>query len=265
MEKGRLSLQESKFLRSLRLKKYRQENNLFLIEGKNLCAEALNADCSMECIIYDPSREMEFSSLLHQAAEKKIPLKTASNRVLKQISTTTSPPGIAACVRWKNPEFSAASTAVFDRLLVLDEVRDPGNLGTLIRTAEWFGIDGILCGEKSLEVINPKVVRGSMGALFRQKIWENVPLAAVLPELVRNGFELIGTDLHAKKAITRAELAEFASLSKAALILGNEAHGIRSEILSLCSHRIAIPGTGSSDSLNVAVAGSILMYSMAKL
>lgn len=265
MKQEQISIQESKFLRSLRFKKYRQETNSFLIEGKNLCKEVLSANCSIKFIIYDPSMEMEFSSLLHLAAQKKIPLKTASRKVLDQICSTISPPGIAACIKWKNTEFSAESAATLNRLLILDEVRDPGNMGTLIRTADWFGIGGIICGEKSLEIINPKVVRGSMGALFRLEIWEKVSLAEALPGLIREGFELIGTDIHTKKVVTRSELSKFGNLSKVALILGNEAHGIRREILKLCQHRVAIPGTGSSDSLNVAVAGGILMFNLAKL
>lgn len=256
----KLSRREVHYLRSLRAKKYRREFGVLLIEGKNLCEEALSSGKTIKLLLYDPIRENEFVTLLHEAQKQRIIIKTAPQQVINQITDTTTPQGIAACVTWERNLASPEEMAKFNRLLVLDGINDPGNMGTLLRTAEWFGFQGILSGKDTTEITNPKVVRGSMGALFRLTVWEDVSLTEVLSGLRNSGFALIGTGSRQKNTTFNENLAEIRHLPKTALILGNEARGIDPEILSLCTHRITIPGTGAIESLNVAVAGGILMF-----
>lgn len=256
----KLSRREVQYLKSLRIKKYRQEYGILLIEGKNLCEEALSSGKPIEMFIYDPTREQEFTALLHEARKQKITIKIAAHNVISQITETAAPQGIAACLRWKKNSAALEEMTKFNRLLVLDGISDPGNMGTLLRTAAWFGIQGILCGHNTAEITNPKVVRGSMGALFRLTIWEEIPLNEILPQLRDHGVALIGTDIKQSGKILNYDLAELHHIQRIALILGNETRGVDPEILNLCTHRIRVPGTGEIESLNVAVAGGILMY-----
>jgi len=259
----RLTKHEVFYLKSLRKKNERKGKQLFVIEGKNLCFEALKANCNIELIVYDISLKEEFEPILFEARIKSIPAKIASPKQFNQFSATATPPGIAAVIVWKEMQYSTGIIRNYKRLLLLDSVSDPGNLGTLLRTAEWFNIRGIICNKQSAEITNPKVVRGSMGALFYLTIWENMSLVKIIPELKLEGFSIIGTDLRIKNNVTQKDISFLRELSRSALVLGSEAHGISPEILEQCDYRIAIPSYGNSESLNVGVAGGILMYYLA--
>jgi TrmH family RNA methyltransferase len=142
-------------------------------------------------------------------------------------------------------------------VLVLDRIQDPGNLGTMIRTADAAGFDTVLLGKGTVDPFNAKVVRATQGSLFHVNV-RAVDLLETLPELKSEGFHVYGTAL--AKA-TSYEQVDFKD--KVALVIGNEAQGVHNDVLDLCDTRVHIPVLGDAESLNAAVAAGILMYRIA--
>lgn len=146
------------------------------------------------------------------------------------------------------------------RILVLDQVNDPGNLGTLLRTAAWFGIKSVVISENSVDPFNPKVVRSAMGAHFHLQILEK-DLISVIPALVTDGYALFGGVVDGDDLETAAPDPE----EKWALVLGNEARGISPEIQKLLTKKLTITGLGNIESLNLSIAGGILLHWLTRL
>ncbi len=259
----RLTQRDVQFLKKLKIKKYRDETESFLAEGGNLCLEALNGDCAIQTLIYDRGRVQEFSSIIEKAEALGIPVASGTSAQFRQFTSTVTPPGIAVHVTWRKSIFRENDVSTFRRMLALDRVSDPGNMGTLLRTAEWFGIPCVLCGKDSIEATNPKVVRGSMGAVFALQIYEDVAFGDVLPGLRRTGYTIVGTGAGGVSAGNTIRPEGLQDLNRTVLILGNEAHGMSPEFRSHCDIFVSIPGTGKAESLNVAVAGGVLMYYLA--
>ncbi|MBL7754765.1 MAG: RNA methyltransferase [Chitinophagaceae bacterium] len=140
------------------------------------------------------------------------------------------------------------------RFFLLDQIRDPGNLGTIIRIADWFGLDGIICSPETVELYNPKVVQASMGSIFRVPV-----IYTTLPDWIRTHADipvyaasLQGKNLHESSH----------SIQTGAILIGNESNGLTPELLSASTYQIRIPGGGAAESLNAAVAAGILAYGL---
>lgn len=214
-------------IKALQSKKGREESGLFTVEGEKMVAEAVKS--SFEVV--DVYR-----------------IEEIGESAMARISAFSSPSPVLAVVRQKKAAVpSDLSKGLY---LGLDAVRDPGNLGTIIRIADWFGIDAIFCSEDTVEVYNPKVVAGSMGAIFREKV-----IYCDLPSLCEKFSKVYGTFLE-------GETIYSAALAKDGLIvMGNEANGISSQVASKVSDKLFIPpfprGAKTSESLNVAIATAI--------
>ena len=219
---------EIKTIRSLHEKKYRDELGLFLVEGEKMVAEAVSSGFSIKRII----RRDE-----------------VGDKVMGRISTMNSPsPVLAVVEKPEYPDYSPGGLC-----LALDSVRDPGNLGTILRIADWFGIDCIFASMDSVEAFNPKVVQASMGAIFRKKLIY-CDIAACCREFVSKGFQVFGTFLDGDD-IYESELPR-----EGLIVLGNEADGISAAVAAECTRRLNIPEFGGgSESLNVSVAGAIVV------
>ena len=140
-------------------------------------------------------------------------------------------------------------------LLGLDNIRDPGNLGTMIRTADAAGADGVLLSNGCVELFNLKVIRSTMGSVFHLPVIENLDFSEVIPDLKEDGFKIIVSEVHEGKDYTEVDYPE-----KTCIVIGNEASGISKEILNLADERIKIPIFGKAESLNASVAAGILLY-----
>lgn len=231
------SLQNAKVKNLVRLhqKKYRDETGLFLVEGEHLVKEAEKAGV-LQYVITDEEGRSDANCML------------VTPEIMKKISTNVSAVHlIGVCEKCK--------IAVNEpkRILLLDDVQDPGNLGTLIRTAVSFSFDAIYCSKHTVDVYNEKVIRSTQGALFYIPLLYD-DLTQTIEILKKDGFTVIGTSLHEADG-----LQSFLHEEKMAFVLGNEGQGVSENILSLCDKKLFIEMQGF-ESLNVAVAGGIVMY-----
>ncbi len=253
-----LSQNQHKFIRSLQHKKGRDQENLFLVEGIRLCEEVINSDYQINYLIISESlRESErILQILEKIKTQKLPIYITDEKKFKALADTQTPQGIACIVTKKEQPTGMNSGSL---LLGLDAIRDPGNMGTIIRTADWFGIDGIFTSSDSVDIYNPKVIRSTMGALFHIPIKENVTLYDELNFLKQNNFKITGTVSEGGVPIE-----QFKKQEKTVLLIGNEAQGLSPELDSIIEINICITGKGKSESLNAAIAAGIAIYYLTK-
>lgn len=232
----------------------RLEEDAFVIEGPTLVREALDAQLSLLDLFVtsDPDEH-----LVADAHAKGAVVRHVSADVLARAVDTVTPQGMAAVAR--RPEVAlpaaVAAAAAGPLALVLVDVNDPGNAGTLVRAAESSGASAVLFCGASVDPWNPKCVRASAGALFHVPVSSGGEPVAVLELLTRAGVRSAATDVHGGTAYDRADLR-----GPVALVLGNEARGLPAEVLDAVDLRVTIPIEGRSESLNVAMAGSVLCF-----
>lgn len=251
-----ISKNRLKFYAALKQKKYRDKERRFLAEGVRLCEEALVSDFEIEELLYCPSQitTKRGQSLIEKYKRSQIPVAEIDPPSLKQISDTVHSQGILALVKRKTFEFNKLLEQNQKIVVALENVSEPGNLGTIMRTASWFGMQAILLSRNSVDYTNPKVVRASMGAVFHLQIWDELDLPKNLKRLKDSGYALFVADSNASADYRTAELKE-----KNVLIFGNETTGISEEIKQLADDSLLIPRKGKGESLNIAVAAGILL------
>lgn len=225
----------------LHQKKYRDAFGMFLVEGKKGVEEAIAAKSHIEHIIFEEGRDVEVTIPNHT------PVSYVSPKDANKIKTTETFPGVMAIVH-KHP----SQEFVEGPVICLDRINDPGNLGTIIRTADWFGVTQILLSEGSVDPYNPKVVRATMGSFFRTNIQESTTIIADLETLQEKGYSLVSLDMHG------APLSELPKSDKTVYIFGSESHGVHPELRER-SNAYTIPGKGHAESLNVAMAAGIVL------
>ena len=237
-----LTKNKIKFIRSLRNKKERYAHQNFIIEGEKLLGEAMKSGIVINEIFGIASFEKDFDpNLFHKVAEKE----------MDRLSSLKNSPGILAIAKYMDWGKLNLNKGKF---LVLDRINDPGNLGTMIRIADWFALNGIICSSDSVDVYNEKVVQSSMGSVFR------------VPVYYENLIELVENCRLAKIAavMNGEDFSSFSFPESGLLIMGSESHGISDELLSLINHPITIKRIGSAESLNVGVAAGILCQAFTK-
>lgn len=235
-------------------KKHRDRNGKYIVEGVHLVQEALLADAQVDTVVFDAERGMpeELEALLQEA---KCELVEASPAVMARCTGTDTPPPIFGVVAKFERDASSLFTGTGNSLvIVLDGVRDPGNVGTIIRSADAAGADAVVLGRGCVDLYNPKTVRSTMGSLFHLPIIE-AELASLLPEAKSRGIRLVGTSLQASSTCYSYDWRR-----PTWLLLGNESNGLSSESLQLVEENVIIPMRGGSESLNVAMAGTVLLY-----
>ena len=236
---------EIKQVASLRQQKFRKELGFFVVEGRKMVEELLNSDFMVKALYVTETWHEVFTQA-----------ETVSEVQMAQMSGQDTPSGMLAVV--KIPERQQLSSNSHF-ILALDGIANPGNMGTLIRTAEWFGISDIVCSHDCVEVWNPKVVQATMGSLFRINIIE-AELAAFFTEQRGKGKAIYGALLEGEN------LFEMKQKPDGIIVIGSESHGIRDNLLPLLSHPITIPrvGTNQTESLNASVAGGIIIAEMTR-
>jgi TrmH family RNA methyltransferase len=249
----RASKAQIKYFGSLAQKKFRQEERKYILEGTRLVEEALQSSYPLETILADQSflDKADHRDFLQQIENSKIPLLQLSSGELAKISDTVTSQGIIAIAN--QPEMSGKMfwKKLPERSIIvaLDNISDPGNLGTILRTCDWFGVNGVFLSTDTVELYNPKVVRSTMGAIFHFPIFTDVELPAFIAEAKGQGHSVIVTTLEGGK-----NAYEFTFPQKSIIIFGNEAHGVKDELLHLADVRVSIPGFGKAESLNVSSA-----------
>jgi TrmH family RNA methyltransferase len=233
-----------KHIKSLNQKKFRHEFGEYFVEGIKLVDEAINEKLDISKIII-------CESLLERKIEtKNYSVEYVNENVFKYLSDTVTPQGIMAVIKYYEPK-EINEKIVF----ALDDIRDPGNLGTIIRTLDCAGLKELILSEESADAYNPKVIRSTMGGIYRTKIFEGVNLKDKLVELKQKGYKVIVTSLD-----TKQEYYDINFNEKCVIVIGNESKGISKEIQDIADMKVKIPMLGRTESLNAAVAASIIMY-----
>ncbi len=232
-----------KYIKSLLLKKERQKNGEYTVEGEKSVNDAIKAGADISCIAVsdDYAKQVNLSDM---AGADLYIVKSA---VFPALCETKTPQGILAVIRMHNSrKFAPDKNYVY-----CDRISDPGNLGTIIRTADAAGF-GVLLSPGCAELYNPKTVRASMGSFFHTSVCEGIGYE----QLKQSGLRLIAGALGAESRDYRE-----ADYSKpCAVIIGNEANGVSQELLDMCDERVIVPIYGGAESLNAAVAAALLMY-----
>lgn len=230
-------------------KKGREQSGTYLIEGEHLVEEALEAGELAEVMIVNESQ------LSHAVEQSNVAMTKISPEISKMISATETPQGIFGICKKAD---KLDSVHGINRVLLLDGVQDPGNIGTMIRTADAAGMDAVIMGQGTGDLYNPKVIRSAQGSHFHLKIGFG-DLSTWISQLKLEGISVYGSALENASPHTEVSPAE-----EFALIVGNEGAGIQPRILEETDANLYIPIYGKSESLNVAVAAGILMYHLRK-
>lgn len=237
---------------SLSRQKYRKKTGLFLIEGLRTVLQALDNDIEIEHLfVENESIQKYFRALEERGLSEKILL--LDKKLFQDFTDTVHSQGIVAVCHIENRSFHEVLQRGH-RLLIVDRVQDPGNLGTLLRTALAYNMDAVILTKGSVDLYSSKVTRSSMGANISMCVIQNAAVSEVL-SLRERGYTLYAAALDAQAL----EYGEVRFDKKSALILGNEANGIDVELLEGCDYKIIIPIGNEMESLNVGVAGAILM------
>lgn len=247
-----LSANELKHLSALKVKKYREETRLFIAEGVKQVDEGIRSNYHCDLIVFRSDARDDIRETLHIAAKKSIRCEEVKAKELERLADTVHTQGVIGYFRMPQTRAVDTNSPV---LIYLDRINDPGNLGTIIRTADWFGFRDILLSPGCVEVFNPKVVRASMGSVFRGAFHQEVEVDE-LAGLKKAGYSIVTTELEG------GDLGKYKPTGKTIVILSSESHGVLPELASLADGRVKIPGVKGAESLNVAVAAGIILHKL---
>ncbi len=232
--------------RSLKDKKGRDEQGAFLVEGAKMTEEALRSCFPVRTLLIREGFTPPFP------LPAGIPVYTLADSVFQAVCDTKTPQGVAAVAEIAAPELTDGNL-----MLALDGIQDPGNMGTIIRTADAAGFSGILLSPDCADIFSPKVVRATMGSIFRVGFRFPDSLPAELSAFRRNGYSIISSQLDGDSFYERAPVPR-----PLILIVGNEGNGITDQVKAEATHRFRLPMIGGAESLNAAVAAGIMMYDL---
>ncbi len=242
-----------KNIKKLKEKKYRDQEHKFLVEGIKMVKEALEEKEQIDKIVVcedcinDNTIDQE---LLYEIAKQDCIYVT--EKVFQSITEVTNPQGILAVLKKENGEEQISYNE--DIIVVLDGIQDPGNLGTILRTIDSIGLTQVILSEKTADPYNPKVVRSTMGAIYRVNMIRSQNIIETLKNIKKHQYEIVATSLQTEKSIYDI------NYEKKVIVVGNEANGVSKEILELANQKVKIPMPGKAESLNVAVATGIILY-----
>lgn len=229
--------------KALKDRKGRRESGCFLVEGRKMVEEALSSAFDVEAVLVQEG--VSFPDGL------TMPVYELPAHVLAAVCDTKTPQGIAAVVRMKE------QSALGKHIVVLDGVQDPGNVGTIIRTADAAGLDGVLLSNQCADVFSPKVLRATMGSIFRMNLRTTDDLPGELTKLREKGYSILSSQLDGTPFYEREKVAE-----RFALIIGNEGNGVSEQVQQTATHQVRLPMRGGAESLNAAIAAAIMMYEL---
>lgn len=251
-------------VRKLLQRKYRTETKKFLVEGWRSVAEAIASDWVVEMVLAtseffaDPAHR----ELFRRVQEKRIPTIQLQSKNVKKISDTVHAQGVAAVVLQKL--YSRTILDVLNRdqrrslsgsvIVALDGVAEPGNMGTIIRTCDWFAVDALLTSTESVEIFNPKVVRSAMGSIFHLPIVSDIDLLSELERMKGRGIRVYASAVEKGEEIDKVLWHE-----NVVIVFGNEARGVSENVMNIADKKISIPRFGKAESLNVGMACGVVL------
>lgn len=255
MEKGIITSKSNdtvKFLASLKEKNVREQTGLFLLEGRRAVVEGIEAKAAERLIVTDTfSKTKEYRSI----NKNSLPVTILSEAMFQRISETKTPQGIAAICKIKKHDLQRVLKEEKD-ILLLEDVRDPGNMGTVIRTAAAAGFGAIVASDGCVDVYNPKVVRSTVGCIFKMKIIQcKGKFGDIADEIKHSGFKIFAAHPRGGKDLFKTDFQD-----KTAIALGNEANGLSEMMLRKCDGLVTISMEKGVESLNASVAAALMMY-----
>lgn len=241
-----------KHIRKLKEKKYRDEFSEYIIEGIKLINEAINENLNVKTIIVCDNCDKEAINQNSMYEVAKYNCIYVDEKVFNTITEVKNPQGILAVVDKKksNKEINYKE----DIIVILDDIQDPGNLGTILRTVDSAGLSQIIVSKKSGDIYNSKVVRSTMGAIFRVNVIESEDLVETIKNIKKHRYVVASTVLDTEESIYDIDY------KKTAIVIGNEANGVSKEIQELSDKKVKIPMLGKTESLNASVAAGIVIY-----
>tara|TARA_A100001011_G_C14287725_1_gene834632 strand:- start:912 stop:1685 length:774 start_codon:yes stop_codon:yes gene_type:complete len=252
----KLSNEKIKYYFSLKRKKNRLNEKKIILEGERLIYQVLQTKNYIDTIILNEADKLSKTrnEILKLAKTKSIPLFIVDTNIIDKLSSTKNNQSIIAISNL--PSYD--KTNYKDNILALDRISDPGNFGTLLRSAEWFGINNILLSENCVDQYNHKVIRSAMGSQFNIKSIKIVNLDYELNKIKKLNYSILGADKIGES------ISNINFNKKWILIIGNEANGLSDAVKPYITDLISIPGKGNIESLNAAIAGSILLNELSK-
>ncbi len=233
--------------RSLKDKKGRDEQNAFLVEGPKMVCEALSSGFHVQALLLREGENLPCT------VSTSVPVYLLPSRLFQSVCDTKTPQGIAAVLSRRVLPLSGT------RFLALDGIQDPGNMGTIIRTADAAGFDGLILSPDCVDIFSPKVLRATMGSIFRMSFSFSEDLSASLRTFRQKGFSILSSQLDGEPFFERTHVS-----SSFVLIVGNEGNGVSDPVKAEATHRLRLPMRGGAESLNAAVAAGIMMYDLIK-
>jgi len=240
----------------LKLKKYRTEQRVFLVEGYRLCQEALQSDFTIETLLVHSENlsPQKFNEIIQTARNKQIEIIEIHQSEVNRLADTVNSQGIFCIVQQRRIDLNAILEKYNKYTVIISEGQDPGNVGTIIRTCDWFGIDTILLSHGTVELFNPKVIRSTMGSIFHLPIVEEVDLNILLPRLKQLGYHTFASDVNGANLYHQVNYP-----IPMVLAIGNENRGIDKELWRYFDKIVKIPSYGKAESLNMALAAAIII------
>ena len=246
-----------KYLRSLYQKKYRRKNDQFVLEGVRLIEETIDEAINLSQVFYSDYllRDNKGERLLNKLKQEGIEIYQLDDDLLGQVADTVSPQGILAVADKIEYSLNDILNKEKELILIIDQIQDPGNLGTIIRTADAAGFDGLITTKGTVSLYNQKSLRATMGSFFRTPIAKVDDLDILKNEIKESHFNLVVADIAGENYHFEIDY-----LPATAIVVGNEAHGPRQELIDMAEQLIKIPLLGGAESLNVAMATSVIAY-----
>lgn len=242
-----------KHIKKLKDKKYRDAENEYIIEGIKLLQEAIEEKATIkQIVICDNCQNSGVipKELMYEIAKYECIYVT--EKILKTITDVNTPQGILAIIEKNNKNISIDYTQ--DVIVLLDDIQDPGNLGTILRTVDSVGLNQIILTKGTADCYNPKVIRSTMGAIFRVNIIECEDVQETLKEAKKNKYKVVVTSLQTENSIYNI------NYKKKIIVIGNEANGVEQKVQDIADEKVKIPMLGKTESLNAAVSTGIVLY-----
>jgi RNA methyltransferase, TrmH family len=252
-----LSLNKIKGLNKLKLKKYRYSTKTYLCEGWRLFSAVSNSNPQniLEVILNESfTNNINYSELLGFSEKRKIPVYTCTDKEFKSLSDEKTPSGLMFVTSLNYYQTSDVAGISDNHCIYLEHIADPGNLGVIIRSAAWFGIENILLSPDSVDPFNAKVVRASAGGIFSTKLYLDINLDTITKFGLNSGYEFIGATVD-----NGIQLSNWKVADKNIIFFGNEANGLTNSAIELLNKKITISGVGNLESLNLSVSAGIIL------
>ncbi|MBQ4332820.1 MAG: RNA methyltransferase [Clostridia bacterium] len=240
--------------------KYRRESGLFAIEGARLCGDALRSGVSLQAVLYTAAARSTYAGVVEPLLAAAGTAVEIGPDLARHMGDTTNPQGVFCIAKALDNSLIIDKINIIGKYSALEDIQDPGNLGTIIRTAEALGLDGVLLSDGCCDVYNPKVLRGSMGGVFRLPLLRAGDMAATVAALQQQGLTAYACVVDGDATpITRAGMG-----AGAVAVIGNEGNGLRPETVAACAKRVTIPMDGRAESLNASMAAGIILWEMTR-